>query len=58
MEDDQKLITKHYYVNQVVGCLKLIEKITKNRWKVQCINCNSIFELSTSALSRYKKENI
>lgn len=56
MENQQRSIkSNQYFEGQLIGCLKLLEKVSSNRWRVQCTICKEIFEIPLSSLSRYKK---
>lgn len=56
MDNQQQSIKNNQYsIGQLVGCLKLLEKISSTKWKVECVICKNIFEIPLSTLSRYKK---
>lgn len=44
----------------IYGCLTLLEETNpeKHRWKVKCNKCNTEFELASSSLTKYYKENV
>lgn len=54
----QKRSTSKYEVGQFYGCLQLLEKLSNNRWKVKCNTCGTVYELSTSSLSSYSRDNL
>lgn len=53
----QSIIGAQYTIGQLNGVLLLLE-INANKYKVQCNNCNTIYETSLSSLSRARKDNI
>ena len=58
MENQKQSISTRYEAGQMIGCLQLIEKTDKNRWKLRCTKCGSELELNLSTISGYKKVNI
>lgn len=47
--------SKTYYNGLVLGVIKIISRISKDKFLVECLNCGRQFEVSQSCLSHYKK---
>lgn len=57
MDNQKPSTSSKYEIGHSYGCLKIIERISKDRFKVCCNICGATFDLSLSALSGYKKND-
>ena len=47
--------SKTYYNGLILGVIKIISRIGKEKFLVKCLKCGREFEVSQSCLSHYKK---